>query len=319
MNLISVKNIPLMATAGVLTLLFASASLYFKNFCSPFVISDLFSQNAFLGISAIGMTIVILSGGIDLSVGAVIGFTTIFVATLITRHEVSPWLAWAAALGIGTTFGAAMGATIHFFKLPAFLVTLAGLFFARGMAFCVTQESVQIRNETHQWISAIAIPITTSMGDAEIGFTTIVLLVLLALMASVANFSSFGRNVFAIGGSEESALLMGLPVARTKVAVYAVNGFCSALAGIVMTLYMDSGNPINAIGLELDVIAVVVIGGTLLSGGVGSFSGTLLGFLIYGTIYQITYFANVGSSVATIAIGGLLLAFILLQRLLARC
>ena len=143
-----------------------------------------------------------------------------------------------------------------------------------------------------------------------------ILLMLLILMAGITNFTSFGRNVFAIGGSEESAVLMGLPVGRTKVTVYAINGFCSALAGIVMTLYMDSGNPINAIGLELDVIAVVVIGGTLLSGGVGNFSGTLLGFLIYGTIYQITYFANVGSSVATIAIGGLLLAFILLQRLL---
>lgn len=313
MNFIAPKHIPLLATATVLALLFGAASLYFKNFCSPLVVSDLFSQNAFLGISAIGMTLVILSGGIDLSVGAVIGFTTIFVATLITQQEVSPWLAWTTALGFGTLFGAAMGATIHFFKLPAFLVTLAGLFFARGMAFCVTPQSVQIRNDTYEWVSAIAIP----LGDAELGFTTMVLLTLLTLVAGVANFSSFGRNVFAVGGSEESAVLMGLPVGRTKVAVYAINGFCSALAGIVMTLYMDSGNPINAIGLELDVIAVVVIGGTLLSGGVGNFSGTLLGFLIYGTIYQITYFANVGSSVATIAIGGLLLAFILLQRLLA--
>lgn len=313
MSFVAPKHIPLLATAAVLALLFGAASLYFKNFCSPLVISDLFSQNAFLGISAIGMTLVILSGGIDLSVGAVIGFTTIFVATLITQHEVSPWLAWTTALGVGTLFGAAMGATIHFFKLPAFLVTLAGLFFARGMAFCVTQQSVQIRSDTYDWVSAIAIPI----GDAELGFTTMVLLMLLTLVAGIANFSSFGRNVFAIGGSEESAVLMGLPVGRTKVAVYAINGFCSALAGIVMTLYMDSGNPINAIGLELDVIAVVVIGGTLLSGGVGNFSGTLLGLLIYGTIYQITYFANIGSSVATIAIGGLLLAFILLQRLLA--
>jgi simple sugar transport system permease protein len=314
MNIVASRHIPLIATAAVLAVLFGAASLSFENFCSPFVISDLFSENAFLGISAIGMTLVILSGGIDLSVGAVIGFTTIFVATLITGHNVSPWLAWTTALGIGTFFGAAMGATIHFFKLPAFLVTLAGLFFARGMAFCVTQQSVQIRNDTYEWVSGIAIP----LGDAELGFTTMLLLLLLVLMAAIANFTSLGRNVFAIGGSEESALLMGLPVARTKVAVYAINGFCSALAGIVMTLYMDSGNPINAIGLELDVIAVVVIGGTLLSGGVGNFSGTLLGFLIYGTIYQITYFANVGSSVATIAIGGLLLAFILLQRLLVR-
>lgn len=313
MSFIARGNLPQWATASVLAVLFGAASLYFDNFCSSYVISDLFSENAFLGISALGMTIVILSGGIDLSVGAVIGFTTIFVASLITQHEVSPWLAWAIALMVGTVFGAAMGVTIHFFKLPAFLVTLAGLFFARGMAFFVTQQSVQIRHGTYESVSGIAIP----FGEAEIGFTTMVFLVVLAAMMWATHFSTFGRNVLAIGGDEESALLMGLPVARTKVAVYAINGFCSALAGIAMTLYMDSGNPINAIGLELDVIAVVVIGGTLLSGGVGSFSGTLLGFLIYGTIYQITYFANIGSSIATIAIGALLLVFILLQQQLS--
>lgn len=310
MSFIARGNLPLLATAAVLAVLFGTASLYFDNFCSSYVISDLFSENAFLGISALGMTIVILSGGIDLSVGAVIGFTTILVATLITQHEVSPWLAWAIALMVGTGYGACMGATIHFFQLPAFLVTLAGLFFARGMAFFVTQQSVQIRNDSYEAVSGISI----SFGEAEIGFTTMLFLAVLAAMAWVTHFSAFGRNVMAIGGNEESALLMGLPVARTKVAVYAINGFCSALAGIAMTLYMDSGNPINAIGLELDVIAVVVIGGTLLSGGVGSFSGTLLGFLIYGTIYQITYFVNVGSSIATIAIGVLLLVFILLQQ-----
>jgi len=313
MSLMARCNLPLLATAAVLAILFGAASFYFDNFCSTYVISDLFSENAFLGISALGMTIVILSGGIDLSVGAVIGFTTIFVATLITRNTFSPWLAWTIALSVGTAYGAAMGVTIHFLKLPAFLVTLAGLFFARGMAFCVTQQSVRIRNATYESVSEIAIP----FGQAEIGFTSILFLTLLGIMAWALNSSSFGRNVLAIGGNEESAVLMGLPVARTKVAVYAINGFCSALAGIAMTLYMDSGNPINAIGLELDVIAVVIIGGTLLSGGVGSFSGTLLGFLIYGTIYQITYFANVGSSIATIAIGALLLAFILLQQLLA--
>ena len=312
MNFIARQNLPLLATAAVLIALFGIASLCLDNFCSSYVISDLFSQNAFLGISAVGMTIVIMSGGIDLSVGAVIGFTTIFVATLITQYEVSPWLAWSIALIVGTVYGGAMGATIHFFKLPAFLVTLAGLFFARGMAFSVTQQSVQIRDESYELLSGISIP----FGEAEIGFATLIFLALLGMMAWGFNFSCFGRNVLALGGNEESAVLMGVPVARTKVAVYAINGFCSALAGIAMTLFMDSGNPINAIGLELDVIAVVVIGGTLLSGGVGSFTGTLLGFLIYGTIYQITYFANVGSSVATIAIGALLLSFVLLQQML---
>lgn len=175
-------------------------------------------------------------------------------------------------------------------------------------------ESVQIRNETYEWLSSFTIPI----GDgAELEFTTLILLVVFAVALVIANLTRFGRNIFAIGGSESASLLMGLPVGRTRILVYAISGFCSALAGITMTLYMDSGNPINATALELDAIAIVVIGGTLLGGGVGSISGTMLGFLIYGTIYQITYFASLSSSLATIAIGALLLAFIMLQRLIA--
>lgn len=314
MSLISSRNVPLLATAIVLVVLFSAASLAYENFCSPLVISDLFSENAFLGIAALGMTLVILSGGIDLSVGAVIGFTTVLVATLITQYQWSPWAVWAVAILVGILYGSAMGALIHVFRLPAFLVTLAGLFFARGMAFCVNRQSVQIRHDTHEWVSGLAI----SIGPTEIGFTTILFLLLFVAMVVFINFSAFGRCIYAVGGDEESAVLMGVPVGRVKVFVYAINGLCSALAGIAMTLFLDSGNPINATGLELDVIAVVVIGGTLLNGGVGNFTGTLLGFLIYGTIYQITYFANWGSSVATIAIGCLLLAFILLQRFLAK-
>ena len=116
-------------------------------------------------------------------IGAVIGFTTIFVATLITQHELSPWLAWTIALLVGSAYGAAMGATIHFFKLPAFLVTLAGLFFARGMAFFVTQQSVQIRNDTYVSVSGIAIP----FGAAEISFSTMMFLAVLVAMAWVTN------------------------------------------------------------------------------------------------------------------------------------
>ena len=303
-----------LSTASVLLLLWLIAGLTFENFWSPFVVADLFSENAFLGIAALGMTLVILSGGIDLSVGSVIGFTTIFIATAITDHSVPTGLAWLAALTIGASFGAMMGFLIHSFELPAFLVTLAGLFFARGMAFFVKPESVQIRNSTYQWLSDSTIPIG---GGAELELTTQILLVVFVITFAVTGFTRFGRNIFAIGGSESSGKLMGLPVGRTKILVYAVSGFCSALAGITMTLYMDSGNPINATALELDAIAIVVIGGTLLSGGVGSVTGTMLGFLIYGTIYQIIYFASLSSSVATIAIGALLLTFVILQRLLA--
>ncbi|MDA8746121.1 sugar ABC transporter permease YjfF [Rubripirellula amarantea] len=315
MNLIPRKLIPLMTTALVLVVLFAVASLKYEGFLSMYVIADLFSENAFLGIIALGMTLVIISGGIDLSVGSVIGFTSIFVATLISEHGINPWLVWLLALAIGTGLGAIMGILIQSYRLPAFLVTLGGMFFARGMAFFVKPEAVQIDHAVYDWLGDIALPIG---GGAELGIAPLIFLTMFVMVMLTSHYSRFGRNLYAIGGDEDSAVLMGLPVARTKILVYTFNGFLSALAGITMTLYMDSGNPINATSLELDAIAVVVIGGTLLTGGVGYVSGTMLGFLIYATIYQITYFASFRSSLATIAIGVLLLGFIILQKSLVR-
>ena len=315
MNIVSRKWVPLITTAIVLVLLFVAASIKYEGFASMYVVADLFSENAFLGITAIGMTLVILSGGIDLSVGSVIGFTTIFVATMITDRGLHPILVWAVALLLGTGLGAAMGALIQVYRLPAFLVTLAGLFFARGMAFYVKPEAVQIDHPVYDWLGDIAIPVG---GGAELGIASLIFLTLFAVVMVVVHYTPLGRNLYAIGGNEVSAVLMGLPVARTKILVYTINGFLSALAGITMSLYMDSGNPINATALELDAIAIVVIGGTLLTGGVGYVAGTMLGFLIYATIYQITFFASLRSSLATIAIGVLLLGFIVLQKLLQR-
>ncbi|MEQ8835341.1 MAG: sugar ABC transporter permease YjfF, partial [Lacipirellulaceae bacterium] len=238
-------------------------------------------------------------------------FTTIFIATMIADHQVHPLVAWTFALTAGTAFGLIMGILIQRFRLPAFLVTLGGLFFARGMAFVIKNESVQISHPFYKTMNKIVLPIG---GGAELSFAAMLFLALLGGMIVVLHYTRFGRNVYALGGDEQSALLMGRPVARTQIAVYAINGFCSSLAGIAMTLYMRSGDPTKGMALELDAIAVVVIGGTLLTGGVGYVTGTLLGVLIYGTIYQIKLFAELPSSLATLAIGGLLLAFILLQK-----
>jgi simple sugar transport system permease protein len=151
------------------------------------------------------------------------------------------------------------------------------------------------------------------------GFTACVFVVVLLAGLWIAHLTRFGRNVYAIGGSESSAVLMGLPVARTKVLIYALSGFCAALGGVVFTVQAQSGNPLNGFGMELDAIAAVVIGGTLLSGGVGQVAGTLLGVLIYGTILTAPdYLSGFDSSWQRIAIGGLLLVFIILQRFLSR-
>ncbi len=310
------KNLSLVATAAILGVLFGAAAFFYPGFFSARVITSLFADNAFLGIAALGMTLVIFSGGIDLSVGAVIGFTSIFTATLVTGRGVAPGVAWSLALLLGTGLGALMGTLIHVFRLPPFLITLAGMFLARGAGFWLNTESVGIQHPLYDRLANFNL----ALGEAvQIPAAALIFVAAVIVGYVVGHHTRFGRNLLAIGGNEQSALLMGLPVASTKIAVYALNGFCAALAGIVATLYTGSGNPSMGIGLELDAIAVVVIGGTLLAGGRGHVLGTLLGILIFGTIQAAILFdGRLSSWWMRIVVGGLLLGFILLQRLMLR-
>ena len=312
----SYKNLPLLITGGILLVLFATASYAYEGFFSARVILNLFADNAFLGIAAIGMTLVIFSGGIDLSVGAVIGFTSIFTATLVTGRGIHPVIAWPLAIAIGAALGAAMGALIHVFRLPAFLITLAGMFLARGAGFWINTESVGI---SHPWYDGLA-NFTLPLGESvQIPAAALLLIAVVLVGYALGHQMRFGRTLLAIGGSEQSAVLMGLPVGASKIGVYSLNGGCAALAGIVATLYTGSGNPSMGVGLELDAIAVVVIGGTLLAGGRGHVAGSLLGLLIFATIQSAILFdGRLSSWWMRIVVGALLLVFILLQRLLIR-
>ncbi|MDO8542280.1 MAG: galactofuranose ABC transporter, permease protein YjfF [Opitutaceae bacterium] len=312
---LSTRYLPLIATSGIFLVLFITASVLNEGFFSGRVIVNLLSDNAFLGIAAVGMTLVIFSGGIDLSVGSVIGFTSIFSATIIAGHGVHPAIAWIAAVILGALLGAAMGTLIHVFELPPFLVTLAGMFLARGSAFWLNTESVGISHPWYDGLSNFAL----SLGPIQVSAAALLLLATALAGYVVAHHTRFGRNLLAIGGSEQSALLMGLPVGAAKIAVYTVNSACAAFAGLVATLYTGSGNPSMGIGLELDAIAVVVIGGTLLTGGRGHLFGTVLGLLIFGTIQAAILFdGRLSSWWMRIVVGALLLVFILLQRLLVR-
>jgi ribose/xylose/arabinose/galactoside ABC-type transport system permease subunit len=306
---LAAKNVPLATTTAVCLLLYAAACWRYPHFASWTVFVNFFGDNAFLGLAAIGMTFVILSGGIDLSVGAVIGLTSIAIAALVERAGLPPLVVLPAILALGSAFGAGMGGLIHLFRMPPFLVTLAGMFLARGAGFVISLETITIRQ-----------PLYDHIGDVRCaGFQVpaLALLGAVAVAVYVARWTRFGRNVYAVGGSEPSALLMGLPIGRTKVLVYALSGLCSSAAGIVYTFYTFSGNAGAGTTLELDAIAAVVIGGTLLSGGVGHVAGTLIGVLIYGIIQTAIAFEGTLSSWWTrIAVGALLLVFILLQRLL---
>jgi galactofuranose transport system permease protein len=316
MTRLNAKYIPLIATALVLLASFATGSLLYTNFGTPRVFVNLLNDMAFVGVAAVGESFAILSGGIDLSVGSMIAFVGILIARLL-QAGCDPFLAMAIALCFGVAAGGGMGCLIHFFQLPPFLVTLAGLFCFRGLGFVIYPESIPI---DHPFYSQVLPQLSFLVAPrAVMPFTAMCFLAAVVLGTFLASFTPFGRNVYAIGSSENSARLMGIPIGRTKIAIYSLAGFFSAFAGIVATFYMQSGNPASFVGLELDAIASVVIGGTLLTGGVGFIPGTLMGVLILGLIQQIIIFNGTLNSWWTkIVIGALLLVFIVLQKLLAR-
>ena len=303
-----------LVTVALLLVMLAAGGVAYPGFLSVQVLLNLLIDNAFLLVLAVGMSFVILSGGIDLSVGSVLALATMISAWLLHVLHWPPLLVIATVLALGALFGAGMGALIHYFRLQPFIVTLAGMFLARGLCYLISINSITIED-----------PLYVALSQAQValpgGFVSPGALVALAMLAFgvwLAHYTAFGRGVYAIGGSEQSALMMGLPVARTKVLVYAFSGFCAALAGVLFSFYMLSGYGLHAQGTELDAIAAVVIGGTLLAGGYGYVAGALSGVLVLGTIQTLIAFDGTLSSWWTrIVIGALLFIFCVVQRLLA--
>jgi len=310
------ERLSVMITGFVFVLMFVGCGLHFDRFLTLRVFMNLFSDNAFLGVVAVGMTFVILTGGIDLSVGSMVGCTSIMAAWLMQNTHMHALAAMGIPLLFGIAIGAIQGYLIARFNLPPFLITLAGLFFCRGIALLISTASLQIDRPAFNALASYSISLP---GKASLPTASIVFLAVVAIAMFISRQTQFGRNVYAIGGSSASATLMGLPVRRTLILVYVLSGFCSALGGAVFTLYTSSGNAISGTGLELDAIAAVVIGGTLLSGGYGSVFGSLLGILILGTIQTaITFQGTLSSWWTRIVIGILLLAFMVVQKLIER-
>lgn len=301
----ALRDRPALVTLAVFVLLYAACAAQFPFMLSVRVAGNLLTDNAHLGVLAVGMTVVILSGGIDLSVGAVVALTGVLLAILIGRMGVSPWLAFALVLVLGAGFGALIGAAIRLLEAPAFIVTLAAMFLARGACFLLTTDSIAI---THPLYVELSTPGLT-------GPSAIVMLLMFVLGALLLTRTRFGASVRAIGGDAEAARLLGVAVGRTTVRIYAFSGLCAALAGILFSIYTQSAHSLAAVGMELDAIAAVVIGGTLLTGGYGGVLGSLFGVLILGLIQSyITFNGTLSSWWAKIATGVLLFGFVALQR-----
>jgi simple sugar transport system permease protein len=313
-SLINHRYFPLLVTGALLFALWTVGSLRFEGFGSSRVFCNLFTDNAFLAIAAIGMTFVILAGGIDLSVGAVIALSGILCAVLTEQYHWHPLQAFPLVLAGAAGFGAAMGALIHYYRMQPFIVTLAGMFCARGLAFTISENSIPINHPFYGAVSDFGFGVP---GGGWVGSHTLVLGLILAGAMLIAHYTRFGNNVYAVGGDRQSAELMGVPLASTTIAIYTLSSILAALSGIVFTFYTFSGYALAAMGVELDAIAAVVIGGTLLSGGRGYVLGTLLGVLIAGLIQTyITFHGALNSWWTKIMIGLLLLFFIALQKAL---
>ncbi|ROP36682.1 monosaccharide ABC transporter membrane protein (CUT2 family) [Saccharothrix texasensis] len=309
------RFLPVIATFVVFVATFGVGSVRYEGFASGQVLANLFIDNAFLIVLAVGMTFVILTGGIDLSVGSVVALSTMIAASSLQAGW-PVWLVVLTVLAAGSGLGLAMGWVIHRFGVQPFIVTLAGMFLARGLCFVISVESVSIKDPTFRAMATGSIELP---GGVTITYGVVIALVAVLAALYVLHLTRFGRTVYAVGGSESSARLMGLATARVKIGVYVISGFCSALGGLLFSLYMLSGYSLHAVGMELDAIAAVVVGGSLLSGGVGFVIGSVVGVLVLGTIQTLISFEGTLSSWWTkIVIGALLLAFIALQRIIVR-
>ena len=285
---------PLLLTFAVFILVYFIGGQLYPTMQKPQVFFNLFINDSSLFLVSIGMTLVILTGGIDLSVGGMIALVSTASAALL-RGGVSPYIVIPLMIVMGIAFGALMGWIIQVLKVQPFIATLMGLFFARGMAYIISLTSVTIKDAVYKKLALTPIYIPF-LPKVYVYPTTLVGPIMLLVAIYLSFFTRFGRTIYAMGNNEQSALLMGLPVPRTKILVYAFSGLCSALAGIVFSMSLLAGYGQFATGMELDSIAAVVIGGTSLTGGVGNVIGTLFGVMIHGTIVSILQFNGTLSS-----------------------
>ncbi len=287
---------PLLLTFAVFLLAYFVGGQLYPTMQKPQVFFNLFINDNSLLLVSIGMTMVILSGGggIDLSVGGMIALVSTASAALL-RLGVSPYIVIPLMIVIGVAFGGLMGWIIQTLKVQPFIATLMGLFFARGMAYIISLTSVTITDPVYKKLALTPIYIPF-FEKAYVYPTALVGPIMLVVAIYLSFFTRFGRTIYAMGNNEQSAILMGLSVARTKIMVYAFSGLCSALAGIVFSMSLLAGYGQFATGMELDSIAAIVIGGTSLFGGIGNVIGTLFGVMIHGTIVSILQFNGTLSS-----------------------
>jgi galactofuranose transport system permease protein len=299
--------------ALVLVVVFATAR--YERFLTEENLTNVLRQSSMLGLVALGMTFVILTGGIDLSVGSLVAVAGVVAASLAGRGVV---VALVAGVGCATVLGLANGLVIARARVQPFIVTLAMMIAARGLALVYTNEktvSVPVAARAFGELGRGKI----DMGPLSIPYPVLILLAAYAVGWLVLNYTRFGRHTYALGDSEEAARLMGLNVGRVTLGVYTLSGALAGLAGVMLASRLGTGQPVAATGWELDAIAAVVVGGTLLTGGQGGVGSTLVGILLLALIFNIFNLEGWISPWWQLVLRGvILLAVVIVQNRLSR-
>lgn len=304
-----------------LVLVVIYASLRYETFLDEVNLANILRQNSMLGFVALGMTFVILTGGIDLSVGALLAVAGVVAATLSGQGAL---IAVAGGVGAATVLGLVNGVVIAKARIQPFIVTLAMMIAARGLVYVATNEtSVPVAPEaaTFRWLGQGKLGDLYFPGiDMDVPLFVPVLLLVAAYVLGwiVLNYTRFGRHVYALGDNEEAARLMGLNVSRVTIGVYALSGLLAGIGGVLLAARLGTGQPVAGLGWELEAIAAVVVGGTLLTGGTGGVGATIVGWLLLAVILNLL---NLGATITpwwqNVIRGIFLLAVVILQNRLA--
>ncbi|MCA0252865.1 MAG: sugar ABC transporter permease [Actinobacteria bacterium] len=310
------STLPTLASLVIFVGMLIYGELAYGKILQYSTISNLFINNAHIIIIAAGMTMVIVTGGIDLSVGAIVALSSV-AGVMLANAGLNPWLAVGVMVLIGSVFGLFSGVLIQYFNVQPFIATLSAMFLARGLAAILSTDAEKLDKDSPIRLLGAKIKLIDGpkVNDLEITAGVILAFLVIVLAFYLMHRTRTGRTAYAIGGSEPSAILMGLPVHRTKLWLYVISGTLAGMAAVVYTARIGVGQNITGDGWEMQAIAATVIGGTLLTGGAGYVLGSVVGSLVLGLmIVLITRDGTVPPEWTTIITGGILLAFVLLQR-----
>ena len=323
LNNLTDTNLLLLITVIVFFAMYIGAIVFQgKGFLKPQTFFNILNANAALIIASCGMSIVMINGGIDISVGGVAALVSMCCAVYLDFHGGSIFGAVMISLGIGLAFGLVQGFLTAYLDIQPFIVTLAGMFFARGMTTIVNTNPFNVANEDFVALKETRI-IVPGMGsvnrsgvyvNAYIEFGVLVALLVVIVFFCVLKWTKLGRNFYAVGGNSQSALMLGINVKRTKFISHLLCGLLAGIGGFVYFMHVGSGSASHASGMEMNAIASSIIGGTMLTGGVGNIIGTFFGVLSLSTIQNIVSSAGLDQAWWTgITIAAMLCLFLVIQ------